>query len=516
MTKIIRSALLVTIVLALGSCSLFGVPAAATTNSLLADLPAFGLTVQVQNAADVFNTVGQIINYNYVINYTGSAALAGPVTVADAQTPVTCPDLVTIGNLNASLDQNETIICKSAYSITQTDINTAAVTKNAIATAGGISSNTANIVTAIVQNKTLTLTKSANPATYNQLGQVITYTYNVKNTGNMPLGPTQFTVTDNRIPAPLNCGSNTVTLLPTETISCTATYTIVQADLNAANVTNSATASGGGAGPSQPATAIVNNSNVVQPNSTSPANLPAGTTIQHKVVAGEWLLQIARCYGASFTEVRNANTHITDPNMISADTTVTVPRIGGVGKIYGPPCVGPHTVQTGDTWASIAQRYNADVLVLQAANQNSTLSVGSVIKVPLNSSTGVVSAPGPTPTSAPSSTDPIRISFAQGTTSSTINGSIAAQGATVRYVVAGGQGQLMTVTLTSTPANEIAWAVYNPSSVAIRPLDANTSWSGTLPANGDYRIDIISILGNASKTYTLVVSITTPAPADIP
>ena len=116
MIKIIRSALLATIVLALGACSLFNPTTTTTTNnnSLVADLPALGLTIQIQNATDIFNTVGQVINYNYVISYTGSAALAGPVTVVDAQTAVACPDLVTVGNNNSSLDQNETIVCKSS------------------------------------------------------------------------------------------------------------------------------------------------------------------------------------------------------------------------------------------------------------------------------------------------------------------------------------------------------------------------------------------------------------------
>lgn len=512
MIKIIRSALSATIVLALGACSLFNPTTTTNNNSLVADLPALGLTIQIQNATDIFNTVGQVINYNYVISYTGSAALAGPVTVVDAQTPVACPDLITVGNNNSSLDKDETIVCKSSYSITQPDLNLGTVTKNATASAGGISSNPASVVAAMVQNKTLTLAISTNPVTYNQLDQSITYTYVVKNSGNVTLGPAQFTVTDNHITAPINCGADAVILLPTETVFCTGTYKIVQADLSAANVTNSATTSGGGVGPSQPATATVNNSNVVQPN-PNPSNLTPGTTIQHKVVAGEWLLQIARCYGASFTDVRNANTQVTKPNEISTNTTVTVPRIGSVGKIYGPPCVGTHTVQTGDTWASIAQRYNADLLVLQAANSGSLLSAGSVVKVPLNSSSGVIVAPAAT--STPTSTDATRISFAQGTTSSTINGTIASLG-TVRYVVSGNQGQLMSATLTTTPAGEVAWAIYNPSGLAIRPLDATTSWSGTLPANGDYRIDLISIVGSSSKTYTLVVSITTPPPAEIP
>jgi LysM repeat protein len=232
------------------------------------------------------------------------------------------------------------------------------------------------------------------------------------------------------------------------------------------------------------------------------------------------MIQIARCYGANFTEVRNANLGIPDADIISIDTIITVPKIGSAGKIYGPPCVGTHTVQSGDTWASIAQRYNADVVVLQAANSSSSLAVGSVIKIPLNSSTGIIYTPAPvaaatlTPTVTPTATtqanptDAVRITFPQGTTSATIPGTLNGQ-AGIRYVITGNQGQNMTINIVATPVNEIAWAVLDPGGVAIRQLDANTTWTGLLPTTGDYRIELSGI-GTNNKTYTLTVSIVTP------
>jgi hypothetical protein len=107
------------------------------------------------------------------------------------------------------------------------------------------------------------------------------------------------------------------------------------------------------------------------------------------VVDGEWLWQIARCYGADPAGTLRANLQLPNPGYLSPGITVTVPNIGSAGRIYGPPCVGPHTVQTGDTWESIAQKYNADVTVLKMVNKN-ILTVGQVIKVPLNSAGGVL------------------------------------------------------------------------------------------------------------------------------
>ena len=108
------------------------------------------------------------------------------------------------------------------------------------------------------------------------------------------------------------------------------------------------------------------------------------------MVEGEWLWQIARCYGADPVKVSAANPPT--PAKISKGIIVTVPNIGSVGKIYGPPCVVAYTVLAGDTWDSIAAKYNADPTVLKMANAN-TLTVGSVIKVPINSAGATVALP---------------------------------------------------------------------------------------------------------------------------
>jgi uncharacterized repeat protein (TIGR01451 family) len=94
---------------------------------------------------------------------------------------------------------------------------------------------------------------------YDLVGQQITFSYEIKNTGNVNLGPAQFTVSDSLIsPTAFNCGPANITLAPTQTVTCTATYTITQADMNVVSVSNLATASGGGAGPSQFATVTIN------------------------------------------------------------------------------------------------------------------------------------------------------------------------------------------------------------------------------------------------------------------
>ena len=84
----------------------------------------------------------------------------------------------------------------------------------------------------------LLLTKSASPEAYGVLGEVITYTYVVRNVGNVSLaGP--FTVTDSVL-GTVPCGAEP--LAPDEMTPCATTHTVTQQDLDNGLITNGATA----------------------------------------------------------------------------------------------------------------------------------------------------------------------------------------------------------------------------------------------------------------------------------
>ncbi len=339
------------------------------------------ITLEIQANTSALTAAGQIIEYTYNVKNTGAVAVPGVITVTGAS----CNQINTVGNQDGNLDPGESVVCTYQYTVVQADIDNGSVVNNAMAVVNGINSNP--VVTTIYKPapSALNLTKTANPTTYDQLGQMITYTYVIMNSGAVVLGPAQFTITDAGFNSPFNCGEANASLQPNGTLTCAAIYAITQADLDRGSVATSATASGGGAAASPPASVTVTKAGaaVVNPD---PGNttLTPGSTIQHKVEVGEWLWQIARCYGADPAKTIQANPQLADPKRISPDTIVTVPNIGSAGRIYGRPCVGTHTVQAGETWASIAQKYNADALVLQIVNGND-LTVGRVLKVPLNS-----------------------------------------------------------------------------------------------------------------------------------
>ena len=107
-----------------------------------------------------------------------------------------------------------------------------------------------------------------------------------------------------------------------------------------------------------------------------------GFTIQHSVGPGESSLdEIAACYGANITEVRDANPEIKDTDKLIPGMVVTIPNIGSNGTIFGPPCFVFHTIQSGDTWESIAAGYGISPLILQAMNPAVNFVVGNELRI---------------------------------------------------------------------------------------------------------------------------------------
>jgi uncharacterized repeat protein (TIGR01451 family) len=84
------------------------------------------------------------------------------------------------------------------------------------------------------QTASLTLDKSASSATYSTVGDVITYTFTVENTGNVTLS--DISISD-ALPGLSAISPATIaTLAPGATTSFTATYTITQTDLDNGSV----------------------------------------------------------------------------------------------------------------------------------------------------------------------------------------------------------------------------------------------------------------------------------------
>lgn len=95
-----------------------------------------------------------------------------------------------------------------------------------------------------MQQPNITLAKAASPATVDTVGQLVTYTFTARNTGNVTL--TGVTIRDSKF-STLSCTpGQPATINPGETLSCTASYTTTQADVDGGAILNTATTSGNG------------------------------------------------------------------------------------------------------------------------------------------------------------------------------------------------------------------------------------------------------------------------------
>ena len=184
---------------------------------------------------------GDTISYAFVLTNTGAVTLTD-VEVQDAKTgPVDCP--VT------TLAPGATTTCTAAYTITQADVDRGTVDNTATAGATAPNGDAAatspdSTTTPTSDVATLTLDKqAAAPVDVNGSGRVdtgdtIAYTFLLTNTGARTL--TDVTVDDPKT-GPVDCP--TTSLAPDASTTCTLSYAIIQADVDAGTVANTAMAS---------------------------------------------------------------------------------------------------------------------------------------------------------------------------------------------------------------------------------------------------------------------------------
>ena len=238
----------------------------STTNTLTNTVATTGITVakSVSGTTDVngdskLNT-GDKVAYTFLVTNTGSTALTA-VGVNDSKATVSCP--------SSTLASGASETCTATYTVTQADVDSGSVVNTATATgtppsgASAITSAPSTATKALDQTAALTLTKSGASADTNgdgklDVGDKITYSYLVKNTGSVTLNPVSINDAHSGLSA-ITCPTTSLAALATTT--CTATYPITQADLDAGVANNTATASGkpptGASVTSAPSTAAV-------------------------------------------------------------------------------------------------------------------------------------------------------------------------------------------------------------------------------------------------------------------
>ncbi len=192
---------------------------------------------------DLFDE-GTVLAYSFDVTNDGNTTIQGPITIDDSLTTATCPAVSATG-----LVPGDSLTCTASYTLTAGDLALGSTTNVASALGsfdgGVITSPTDSVVYPVDASPALVLAKDSVPSdvTFDTLGQEITYTYTVTNQGGAGFAG-DVSITDDKLDAPFVCHAATDGVLNVgESATCTATYLVTQADLDAEQVTNEAVAS---------------------------------------------------------------------------------------------------------------------------------------------------------------------------------------------------------------------------------------------------------------------------------
>lgn len=237
-------------------------PGAGCSASVTTPGSSIGVVKTITSVTDTNNDdltdPGDVIHYRIVTTNTGGSTLSN-VTVSDVLAPPAGPALTLscTPRLPATLAPGATITCTADYVITAADTQKGSV-DNTVTSTGTppdgprvtstdtVTQPTQSPLTGLTLLKTAAITKDANDDGLAGVGDEITFTFHVENSGTVAM--TGVSVTDQLV-APagpavtVTCPSTS--LAPGADMDCTSSaYVVTQADVDAGSVDNAATASG--------------------------------------------------------------------------------------------------------------------------------------------------------------------------------------------------------------------------------------------------------------------------------
>ncbi len=214
--------------------------------------PAITVVKSADEAAQADIAAGQEVTYSFLVTNTGNVTLTdvevieGEFSGTGELSAILCPEEA------SSLAPGAQITCEATYTITQADVDAGTVTNTATATGTPPTgpdpvSPESEVAIPSVPAPGLNIVKTADIQRATTVGQVVTYSFVVTNTGNLTMtdvvvNETGFTGTGTL--SAVTCPAGAASLAPGAQVVCTATYRVTQADLNAGSIRNVATAGG--------------------------------------------------------------------------------------------------------------------------------------------------------------------------------------------------------------------------------------------------------------------------------
>ncbi|WP_423920222.1 beta strand repeat-containing protein [Frigoribacterium sp. 2-23] len=262
------------------------------TSSTTVVLSRIALTKSGALASGATGKAGDTVNYTFTASNTGGGTLTG-VSITD---PLQGLSALTYGSwpggTAGTLPAGTSVTATATYVLTQADVDRGSVANTAStvgtdADGGPQPTATATANTTVPAAPALTLSKTGSLAAgaTGRVGDVTTFSFTLRNSGNQTI--TNAAITDTMAGlSSLSYGtwpSGTAgTLAPGQQVTATATYTLKQADVDNGSVKNNATAAGrspsGAAVSSSPASATVTVTPAPALSTTKSGALPSGST----------------------------------------------------------------------------------------------------------------------------------------------------------------------------------------------------------------------------------------------
>ncbi|WP_231491398.1 Ig-like domain-containing protein [Pedobacter sp. Leaf170] len=209
------------------------------------------VNINVYSAGYTFNKVvngavptsaGGVLNYNLIITNTGTARLTDIV--------VTDVNAIVAGSPIGELLPGASVTLTATHILTQSDVNVGQISNQALATAKDAKGNNVAMVsddpaTAAANDATITVIRPVGAISLTKgasfTGNVITYSFTIKNTGSVTL--TNILLSDAKLGIINKVVNVAGGLAPGASITQTEVYILVQADKDLGSVSNSASVS---------------------------------------------------------------------------------------------------------------------------------------------------------------------------------------------------------------------------------------------------------------------------------
>ncbi|WP_341955810.1 LPXTG cell wall anchor domain-containing protein [Microbacterium sp. LWH13-1.2] len=286
--------------------------------------PAPALSIVKSSDVETISEAGETITYSFLVTNTGNVTL-NDVTVTE-------PDFSGTGELSAitcpagaaSLAPGADVTCTATYVVTQADVDAGEISNTASATGTPPNPLTPppvtpsnEVVVEVPPAPALEIDKTANPTTITAAGQTITYSFLVTNTGNVTLNDVTVTETDFSGTGELSaitCPAGAASLAPGADVTCTATYVVTQADVDAGSVTNAATGTGTPPNPLTPPPVSPPDEVTVDIPPT-----PAITVVKSADEASQADIALGQEVTYSFLVTNTGNVTLTDVSVVEGD-----------------------------------------------------------------------------------------------------------------------------------------------------------------------------------------------------